>query len=239
MSATIGDPHPLPSASSTPHSPMLPWEVIERAIDHCSGDKTTLCAFALTCSQLHPRSLFVLFTDVHLRSTEQLTAFYHAVRAQPRLQPVVQSLSFPWNDFSPFPLLSILPGLRHVAFDTISSVNTDGRQISQLAQIGGRPFAASLRSLTIRGTSFPMQTAFLNFISAFPNIENLTCEHLDFHMHGDTPTRQELYPTHRVLLTALGGPVLNVRKTISWSDEFSRLFRPLGEKWALTEDVRY
>ncbi|TBU37397.1 hypothetical protein BD309DRAFT_816366, partial [Dichomitus squalens] len=102
--------------SSIAQSPALPWEVIERAIDLCSGDKATLCAFALTCSQLHPRSLFVLFTNVDLRSLKQLVAFYHAVQAQSHLQPVVKSLSFPWGDLSesPFPLLSILPGLRNV-----------------------------------------------------------------------------------------------------------------------------
>ncbi|TBU23028.1 hypothetical protein BD311DRAFT_596908, partial [Dichomitus squalens] len=160
-------PHSSPSASSTPQSPVLPWEVIERAIDLCAGDKATLCALALTCSHLHPRSLFVLFTNVDIQSQDQLMKFHDAVQAAPHLQSVVQSLSFPWDNFSPFSLLSILPGLRHVTFDGISSVNTDDRQLSQLTPLGGRQFAAGLRSLTIRRASFPMPIAFLNFISTF------------------------------------------------------------------------
>ncbi|TBU53781.1 hypothetical protein BD310DRAFT_937368 [Dichomitus squalens] len=76
-----------------------------------------LCAFALTCSQLHPRSRFVLLANVDLQSQEQLKKFYDAVQAQPHLQPLVRYLSVPWYKFSPFPLLSILPGLRHVAFN--------------------------------------------------------------------------------------------------------------------------
>ncbi|TBU60033.1 hypothetical protein BD310DRAFT_357816 [Dichomitus squalens] len=333
--------------SSIAQSPALPWEVIERAIDLCSGDKATLCAFALTCSQLHPRSLFVLFTNVDLRSLKQLVAFYHAVQAQSHLQPVVKSLSFPWGDLSesPFPLLSILPGLRNVTFNSIYPVIRDDIQLSQSTLLCG------LQSLTIRDAVFRTQTAFLRFLSAFPNIEDLTCESLHLIIHEGSgivqdhpscrlqlrtlnilqdvdqhvaellvhiaqpaitsppavpePARQdrqtsltwwtpvgpkrlhhaigvlrgsprairhvtlvlwdsdvgslhrkccrpanlELFATlesvlleyncHRVLLTVPGIPVLKKRKTISWSDEFSKCFRPVSEKWALTEDVRY
>ncbi|TBU28033.1 hypothetical protein BD311DRAFT_865675 [Dichomitus squalens] len=112
MADLAGSPHALPSASSTTQSPVLPWEVIERTIDFCAGDKVTLCTFALTCSQLHPRSIFVLFTDVDIQSEKQLIRFYDAVCARSHLQPVVRFLSFPWEKFSPFPLLSIFPGLR-------------------------------------------------------------------------------------------------------------------------------
>ncbi|TBU54406.1 hypothetical protein BD310DRAFT_828009 [Dichomitus squalens] len=204
--------HSSPSVSSTAQSPALPWEVIERTIDHCSGDHSTLRTIALTCSQLHPRSVFVPFTDVYLRSEEQITGFYNAVQAQPYFQPVVQFLSFPWpaDDISPFPLLSFLPGHRHLTFDGITSINTDDIQL-----LHATPFATGLLSLTIRGAWFRTYTAFLQFLSAFPNIENLTCERISIYS------------------------LLNVRKTISWSDEFSRCFRPLSENWALTKDIRY
>ncbi|EJF55394.1 hypothetical protein DICSQDRAFT_175972 [Dichomitus squalens LYAD-421 SS1] len=111
MDALTNSLHPPSLVSSTPQSPALPWEVIERAIDLCAGDKATLCAVALTCSQLHSRSIFVLFTDVDMQSEDQLIQFHNAVQAQSHLQPIVRSLSFPWDDVSPFPLLSILPGL--------------------------------------------------------------------------------------------------------------------------------
>ncbi|TBU52828.1 hypothetical protein BD310DRAFT_831393, partial [Dichomitus squalens] len=136
--------HLLLSVSSTPQSPALPWEVIERAVELCSGDKATLCALALTCSQLHPRSLFVLFTIADLRSTKQLMAFYDAVQSQPHLQPVVQSLSFAWDDFSPFPLLSILPALHRVTFNKISSVKNHDVQLSHPGLICNSQFATGL-----------------------------------------------------------------------------------------------
>ncbi|TBU26576.1 hypothetical protein BD311DRAFT_597453, partial [Dichomitus squalens] len=159
--------NPLPSGTeSIPQSPALPWEVIEKAIDLCSDDNTTLCAFALTCSQLHPRSLFVLYTKVDLRSTNQLIKFHDAVRAQPHLQPVVRSLSFPWEDFSSFPLLSILPCLRHITFDRMSPVFWN-ISLSESILLHGRQSVTSLQSLTIRSALFHTESAFLNFISDF------------------------------------------------------------------------
>ncbi|TBU51035.1 hypothetical protein BD310DRAFT_835533 [Dichomitus squalens] len=228
------------SQPSTAQSPALPWEVIERVIELCSSDKATLCAFALTCSQLHPRSLYVLFTNVEIQSAKQLKTFYDTVQAQPRLQPLVRSLSFPCEDFSPFPLLSILPGLRHLTFDRISSAIGDTIQHSQSTLLG-RQSVTSLRSLTIRCARFQTQATLLRFLSAFPNVEILTCEELSIDPHaplseGDVLLR---YPARRVLLAVSGGTILNARKTISWSDEFSKCFRPLGEKWALADDVRY
>ncbi|EJF60526.1 WD40 repeat-like protein [Dichomitus squalens LYAD-421 SS1] len=48
------------------------------------------------------------------------------------------------------------------------------------------------------------------------------------------------YPTHRALLTVPAGcPVLNERKTISWSDELRRCLHPLGKTWAIAEDTRH
>ncbi|TBU41354.1 hypothetical protein BD309DRAFT_277080 [Dichomitus squalens] len=138
------------SLHPTTQSPALPWEVIERAIDHCSGDKTTLCTLALTCSQLHPCSLFVLFTNVDIQIQEQLKKFYDAVQAQPHLQPLVRSLSFPWDKFSVFPLLSILPGLRHVAFKGDILVFRVGSQLLQ----PDLQLVTSVRSLTIRSAGF-------------------------------------------------------------------------------------
>ncbi|TBU22375.1 hypothetical protein BD311DRAFT_152313, partial [Dichomitus squalens] len=157
----------------TTPSPALPWEVIERAIDHCSGDKAALCALALTCSQLHPRSRFVLFTNVDIETQEQLKRFYDAVHAQPHLRPLVRSLSFLWDEFSPFPLLSILPGLHRVAFDGDTVFRVDSQLLQPDLQL-----VSSVRSLTIRGVRVHSESALLRFVSAFPNIENLTCENL-------------------------------------------------------------
>ncbi|TBU53842.1 hypothetical protein BD310DRAFT_829240 [Dichomitus squalens] len=229
--SSLGDPanpiHPSQSVSSTAcQSPALPWEVIERTIDHCFGDRASLRAFSLTCSQLRPRSLFVLFINVDIQSAKQLKAFYDAVQAQPHLQPVVKSLSFPWDEASPSLLLSILPGLRQITFNKISFVITDHDRLSQSPLPSGDQRVTSLRSLFIQNASFPLQSTFLHFLSAFPNVENVTCERLSLH--------QDPLPEG-----VPGGLTLNARKTISWSDEFSMCFRPLSEKWALNEDNRY
>ncbi|TBU33979.1 hypothetical protein BD311DRAFT_338806 [Dichomitus squalens] len=183
--------HALPSVSSTVRSPALPWEVIERVIDLCSGDKNTLRTFALTCSQLHPRSLFIFFTNVELRCATQLKGFYDSVQAQSHLQPVVQSLSFPWNACSPFSLLSILPSLRHVTFDTIPGFNGLWPPPALPNYLYHRPFVTGIRSLTIRRTWFRAGTAFLHFLSAFPNVERLTCEDSSLTTSETTPMVQD------------------------------------------------
>ncbi|TBU21802.1 hypothetical protein BD311DRAFT_677486 [Dichomitus squalens] len=159
--------HPSQSVASTAQSPALPWEVIEKSIDHCFGDRAALCAFSLTCSQLRPRSLFVLFTNVDIQSAKQLKAFYDAVQAQPLLQPVVNSLSSPWDEASPSDLLSILPRLRHVTFTKISFMITDDIHLPQSTLLCGDQRATSLRTLFIQNASFPLQSTFLHFLSAF------------------------------------------------------------------------
>ncbi|TBU37173.1 hypothetical protein BD309DRAFT_905619, partial [Dichomitus squalens] len=156
-------------------SPALPWEVIEMAINHCSDDTATLRAFALTCSQLHPRSTIVLFKHVDIQSQNQLSRFYHAVQARPHLQLVVRSLSFPRNGHSPFPLqlLSILPRLHHVTFTGRSLISVRNAELNQSTPISGMQFATSLGSLMIRNATFHSQVDFLDFLVNFPNMENL------------------------------------------------------------------
>ncbi|TBU24679.1 hypothetical protein BD309DRAFT_829280, partial [Dichomitus squalens] len=163
-------------------SPALPWEVIEMAINHCSGDTATLRALALTCSQLRPCSTTVLFKHVDTQSHDQLSLFYHAVQARPHLQLVVRSLSFPLEIFSPFSLhlLSILPRLHHVAFTGRSLSSVRYIALKQSTPISGMQFAISLRSLMIRNATLHSQTDFLDFLMNFPNMENLTCEYLSF-----------------------------------------------------------
>ncbi|EJF57303.1 hypothetical protein DICSQDRAFT_174067 [Dichomitus squalens LYAD-421 SS1] len=62
-----------PSDSPTMQSLVLPVEVIEGIIDCCSYYTDTLLAFALTCRDLHPRSILVLFTEVLLSVNEEIT----------------------------------------------------------------------------------------------------------------------------------------------------------------------
>ncbi|TBU52188.1 hypothetical protein BD310DRAFT_832768, partial [Dichomitus squalens] len=220
--------HPTPSVSPAAQSLALPWEVIERVVDLCSGDKVALRAFALTCSQLQPRSLFVLFSNVDIQSAKQLIQFYDAVQAQPHLQPVVRSLSLPWTEVSPFPLLSILPCLHHVTFNGLSFVIGIDIQLPQSTLLCGGQCLSGLRSLIIHGARFQTRTAFLHFLLALPYVEHLTCERLS--LYADTPLGEGDLSCRLPLRT------LN---TISWSNEINGCFRPLSKKWAMAEDARF
>ncbi|TBU36413.1 hypothetical protein BD309DRAFT_818750, partial [Dichomitus squalens] len=157
-------------------SPTLPVEVIENVIDCCSDDTTTLLAFALTCRDLHPRSILVLFTDVYLRRREQLFDFCDALKANPKLRPVVHSVSILWEVFAPFPLLSFLPALRHIALNSFSHDIHRNMQLRQSTLLCCKRFGSGIRSLTIGSALFSTRTGFLQLLSAFPDLEDLTCE---------------------------------------------------------------
>ncbi|TBU38019.1 hypothetical protein BD309DRAFT_931434 [Dichomitus squalens] len=161
----------------TMRSLALPVEVIESVVDCCSEDTYTILAFTLTCRDLHPRSIRVLFTEVRLRNRDRLFALCDVLKARPERQPMVQSLSVMWERFAPFPLLSILPSLRHITFFR-SGFRLGGVQCHQSTLLCCRRFGGGLRSLTIRHARFTSCTAFLRFLSAFPSIEDLTCERL-------------------------------------------------------------
>ncbi|TBU26556.1 hypothetical protein BD311DRAFT_602494, partial [Dichomitus squalens] len=81
--------HPSPSDPLTMQSLRLPVEVIESVIDCCSGNKATLRAFALTCRDLHPRSILVLFKDVRLKRRDRVFDFCDVLRAKPERQPFI------------------------------------------------------------------------------------------------------------------------------------------------------
>ena len=55
---------------------MLPWEVIERVIEHASDDLELLRNFCLTCRQLHPYSFsLIIAKHIFLCSKERMTCF--------------------------------------------------------------------------------------------------------------------------------------------------------------------
>ncbi|TBU56953.1 hypothetical protein BD310DRAFT_588734 [Dichomitus squalens] len=171
-----------PSDSPTMQSLVLPVEVIEGIIDCCSYYTDTLLAFALTCRDLHPRSILVLFTEVRLRSRDRVLDFCDVLKAKPERQSIVQSLSLRWEAFAPHPLLSILSALRQITF---GGRVCDPVQCHPSTLLCCRQSGSGLRSLTIQGATFPTCTAFLHFLSAFHSIEHLTCEGLQLKQKGE------------------------------------------------------
>ncbi|TBU41269.1 hypothetical protein BD309DRAFT_898428, partial [Dichomitus squalens] len=156
----------------------LPWEVIEKVIDHSSEHTRALCNLALTCRQLHPRSSLVLFNHVQLERRQQLFVFCDVLQAQPNFRSIVRSLTIRLEEFSPFPLLSILPDLRSITFFGYKNFPRPRRFTS----IHGstlhccRQFGRGLRSLTFRGVRFRHCTAFVRFITAFSGLQDLVCD---------------------------------------------------------------
>ncbi|KAI1781619.1 hypothetical protein LXA43DRAFT_908258 [Ganoderma leucocontextum] len=97
-------------------APQLPWEVIERIIDHSGDHPKSLRSFSLTCRQLRPRSRCVLFTRLDFKSRDCVFAFVDFLQDNPHLTPFVRSIVVRPSDFAPFPLLHILPNLSEIGF---------------------------------------------------------------------------------------------------------------------------
>ncbi|TBU26559.1 hypothetical protein BD311DRAFT_667400 [Dichomitus squalens] len=181
----LNSSRPSPSNPPTMQSLALPVEVIESVIDRCSRDTDTILAFALTCRDLHPRSTLVLFTDVRPRSRDRLFDLCDVLKAKPERQPFVQSLSIHWETFAPYPLLSILPSLRHITFDTFETYGERPILCHPSTLLCCRLSGIGIRSLTIAYTEFPTGGAFLQFLSAFPSIEHLTCDWMNIEREGE------------------------------------------------------
>ncbi|KAI1789241.1 hypothetical protein LXA43DRAFT_893236, partial [Ganoderma leucocontextum] len=107
--------HRGPSNSSA-MSLALPWEVIERVIEHSADSIVTLYSFALTCSQLRPRSTILLLCRVEFKDRDQLFSLCAVLQARPHLQPCVRSIKIRPSEFSPHPLLCMLPNLSEIEF---------------------------------------------------------------------------------------------------------------------------
>ena len=195
----------------------LPWEVIETIINHSSDSTITLCSFALTCRQLYPCSSHLLYCHVALKSREKLFALCETLQAKPELRPFVQTVAVPLEEFSPFPLLSILPHLCRVAFpdgnkyrDLSSDVAIHDSTLRYCSWYGSR-----IRSLTIEFVRFPTCSAFLRLLSAFSGIEDLACRNVAIGLGTDSDS-QLVRVQHR-LSRQLHLKTLNVRRTVALS----------------------
>ena len=96
--------------------PRLPWEVIERAIDHSRGRSKTLRSVALTCRQLLARTRLVMFVHVRFDNRDHVFAFVEFLQENSHLMLIVHSITVWPSDLAPFPLLHILPNLREIKF---------------------------------------------------------------------------------------------------------------------------
>ena len=194
-----------PADSTVLISPLLPWEVIERVIDHSAECTTTLCSFALSCHQLHPRSSFLLFSDVHLTSRNRLFTFCDVLQARPDFRPLVRSLTIPPREFSPFPLLAILHNLQSITFDGQANNLFDPRSKFVLMHKSTlqccRKLGQGVRSLTLTGLQFRDCTAVIRLITAFSHLEELECHDVEVQESSDSASLQAVahYRPHQFI----------------------------------------
>ncbi|TBU26564.1 hypothetical protein BD311DRAFT_667303 [Dichomitus squalens] len=159
---------PSPSNPPTMQYLALPVEVIESVIDRCSRDTKTLLAFALTCCDLHPRSIIVLFTKVRPRSRDRLFDLCDVLKAKPERQPIIlpyveEDITESLLGIGPPVIPASLPTLNHHQTSPILPPLSDGtlevsltlrihvwtEEIERVVKTLGGPVAMKISTVTV------------------------------------------------------------------------------------------
>ena len=155
--------------------PLLPWEVIERVISHSSDDFKTLRNFSLTCHDLRPRAFcFLVAYYVYFKGRDRIFDFCDFLRDNPHLKPFIRSVTMEFRDFSPCPLLSIVPNLSEIKFvghwsDTISTI------LHQSILKFCKANATHIQTLHLSQLFFPTFLDFARLLLTFTNLNDLCC----------------------------------------------------------------
>ncbi|KAM5542495.1 hypothetical protein V8D89_003954 [Ganoderma adspersum] len=163
-------------------SPALPWEVIERVIDHSAGHTRTLRCLALTCRDLHPRSAIQLFRPVQLRHRDEIFDLCDVLRAKPYLQPCVRSIWMPIDEFSPHPLLRMLPNLSGIELDHAEAPEktpSNGLLLHSSVLRCCYQLGQHIQSLSIWYITFRSLSDFSAILLSFPKIQSLSCRNVE------------------------------------------------------------
>ena len=184
--------HPVVLLHNTPSkspamspSPALPWEVIERVIDHSADNTEMLRSFALTSRHLQPRSTFLLLGRVtsRLKNRNQLFALCAFLQTKPHL-PCVRSVTIPAHEFSPDSLLRILPNLSNIEL-----TGGGGSRLQKHYHVfvlnHCRRLGHHIQTLSLRDLHFCSLSAFSDILLLLPRIESLSCERLRVDRPGD------------------------------------------------------
>ena len=155
----------------------LPWEVIERVIDHSADSTKTLYSFALTCRDLRPHSTVLLLRCIKPKTRDQLFTICAMLKTNPHLQPCVRSASIPVHEFSPHPLLRILPNLSEIEFTDIPDKERALAFHPSILKCC-RPLGQHIRTLSLRNLLFFSLSGFSDALLLLPRIESLSCERL-------------------------------------------------------------
>ncbi|KAI1781564.1 WD40-repeat-containing domain protein [Ganoderma leucocontextum] len=159
-------------------APQIPWEVIERIIDHSGGSSNTLRSFSSTCRQLLPRSRRMLFAHLYLKNRDHAFEFVDYLQENPNLKPVVRSVVFRPDDFAPFPLLHILPSLSEIGFTSQNRYPASPTTIPAMHQsslLCCQRFGTHIQSLNLFRLSFATYLPFARILLAFARVKHLAC----------------------------------------------------------------
>lgn len=164
------------ASSSSAMCLALPWEVIERVIDHCADNTRMLYMFALTCRDLNPRSTITLYRHLKFQERDQILALCDVLRDKPHLRQCVQSVSSTLDQFSPHPLLHMLPHLSEIKFhNSWHEAPRNGFVLNQSIIRSFRGLRQHIRFLTLRYQTFRSLHDFLDILQSFPRIQSLSC----------------------------------------------------------------
>ncbi len=167
--------------------PRLPWEVIERMIEHSGDHPKALSSFSLTCHQLRPRSCRVRFAQVEFRSRDHVLAFINMLQDNPDVKLFVRSMVIQPNVLSSFPLLHMLPHLSEITFRQQSWLRAHPDcppPMYQSSLTYFRRFGSHIRSLHLFGLCFVTTLPFARLLLALPNIVHLSCTKVNVEMAG-------------------------------------------------------
>ena len=166
-------------------SPRLPWEVIERVIEHAHDDFEVLDSFSLTCRQLRPRSFALIIARyVYLDSRDRILAFSDFIQKEHKLQPLVQSISISPADFRPFPLVHMLPHLSTLLFTSPGYRNGDDRwklppiKLHTTMLRSYYLFGRRIHTLSLDHLSFQTSSDLFRLLLAFPMTTQLSCNNI-------------------------------------------------------------
>ena len=161
---------------------ILPWEVIERIIDHASSDFNLLRAFSFTCRQLRPRSFSLIVAQyIFLDSKDRVSDFCDFILRRIELQPLIQSLIISPADFRPFPLVNVLPRLSGIAFITRGYKGYHGSRGRPSIELHStvltcyHSFGKRIRALSFDHLSFQTPSDLFRLVLAFPKATQISC----------------------------------------------------------------
>ena len=185
-------------------SPSLPWDVIERVIDHSAKNIRTLKNLTLTCRDLHPRSTFLLLACVTLKTQNQLLNLFAALQTKACLQPFVRLDSMLAHEFSPYALLCVLPILSEIDFIGSWPVDEHPPTFHACFLKYSHPLGQNIHTLSLFKLRLSSLSVFLDILLLLPRIESLSCEGLSVEencAHEELITMRCL--TERLCLKAL------------------------------------